>query len=240
MNGRVVVGVAAVLLSGLSCVTGAGVLRVREATSEFEREESYARYKRLEPPPRPLYAAPGPRFYARTGFVCLGTSVLLLLVGAGVALVSAVQGPPAPAPGEGVVFRRNPTFECLLLVVLLMSLPALLGGLAMAKKNPAALAFLLFPGFPALVLLFLHAGTARVADAEGITLGLGRRFRWADVVSCTYVSEVQRTSSGATRTVGGYHRVQFQRGSIKLRSHRYANWEECWRFVEPRVRPGRA
>lgn len=237
MNRHVTGACAALVLSGICCFTGMGAVQLRRWTVAHERAEDEARYRRLEPPPTPLYAVAGKKLYTWAMFLCFGAGGVLLLTGSGVAAASAYRGPPAPAPGQGVVFRRRPTFECLLLVALLLTAPALVGGVAMSRRNPAPM----IPGVAMLLLvgaalLALHAGTARVADAEGITLGLGRRFLWADLVGCDYVTEVQRTSSGARRVVGGYHRVRFKGGSFKLRSVRYTNWDECWAFVEPRLR----
>ncbi len=217
------------------CVTGVAVNRVRRETLAWKYASEAARRKREEPPPRPLYAAPGEKAYMWVMLLSYGASGLALLVGGGAAAAAALRSPPAPKPGEGVVFRRNPTFECLLLVLAPLGVVVTLGGLA--AKHPAALlpglALLLLLG---VVLLGLHAGTARTADGEGITLGFGRRFLWSDLVGCDYVREVQRTSTGGTRTVGGYHRLRFKNGAIKLRSHRYANWDACWQFVEPHLR----
>ena len=82
MNRHAIGACAALVLSGVCCFTGMGAVQLRRWTVAHERAEDEARYRRLEPPPTPLYAIAGKRLYTWAMFLCFGAGGVLLLAGA--------------------------------------------------------------------------------------------------------------------------------------------------------------
>lgn len=192
---------------------------------------------RKTPPPKPpmgfsdapLWADNG-NFYAKTGALFFLLSGLLLVAGSVVRLVGGARDKAARRQDPArVVIAHSIVTETIVDVMLgLFGTVMMLRGVT-GNDGAGVFALLGLTLFAAIGVhrLILHAIRPSEADAEGLTLGFGRKLRWKDFKSTTRVKVVTTKK----RWLGYYLKLQFTNGRVTLDPLNTSNWDRLEAFI---------